>query len=182
MVNKLSELLANTVKIKCKLCNHEIVFDVEDENTFISKTLHQDFFGMRLITYRVQHVVNEERHLNAVLIDHKNLFRGHVDAYNVPLHEEEQSPVNNNEYMLLEEEIEIPISNKLIANFFIASLDGWILEVVKIPKSKTVAILKNIYEKIEESKKIYEIIPQPLNVLVADLECSVWVEGRTYII
>ncbi|MBN1330140.1 MAG: hypothetical protein JXA54_11760 [Candidatus Heimdallarchaeota archaeon] len=185
MENKITELLANVVYVKCKLCDAEMIFDVNDESSFLSKTEHQDFFGMRLSTYRVQHTVNGEKHINAFLIDHRNLFRGHVDAYKIPaLKEEEQfldfDDLNN--YMLLEEEIYTPESNNVLTNFFIASLDGWILEVVKIPKSKTEAILTSVFEKIEESKKIYEIIPQPLNVIIANLECIIWNEGRTYLI
>nr|NHJ87885.1 hypothetical protein [Asgard group archaeon] len=184
MTDEITGIYTNTVSIKCKLCNAEMIFDVDNSNSYLSKTEHQDFFGMKLVTYRVQHIINGEKHLNAVLIDNNNLFRGHVDAYRIPVFKEEQSlkTVDMSSYLLLEEEIKAPTSNDILTNFFVASLDGWILEVVKIPNSKTEAILKGIFEKIEESMRIYEVIPQPLNVIIANLDCFVWVQGRTHLI
>ena len=184
MTIKITETMVSQINIKCKLCNAEIMFDANDTSSFLSKTEHQDFFGMMLVTYRIQHVVNGEKHLNAVLIDKQNLFRGYIDAYTVPVLQEEQplSLTEFNNYLFLEENIESLPPNDVMTNFFVVNFNGWILEAIKTNSINTDAFLTNVFEKIEESRKIYNIIPQPLSVVIANLECYIWVVGNTHLI
>ncbi len=184
MTAKITQPITTEVKVKCKLCNANITFDVDNNASYLSKTKHLDFFGMMLITYRIQHIVNGEKHLNAVLIDQQNLFRGYIDAYKIPVKQEEKevNMIDYNNFMVLEEEIKPLVSSDIFTNFFIVNLNGWILEVVKLASIKTEAVLKNIFDKIEESKSIYENIPQPLSINVANLEFFIWIEGKTHLI
>jgi len=172
------------VNIQCKLCGAEITFDVNDTSSFLSKTEHQNFFGTTLVTYRVQHVMNKEIHLNAILLDDQNLFRGYIDAYKMPVlqKEEEVGFVDFSNFLLLENEVTPMPENEVFSNFFVVNLKGWILEVIKTSSLKTKTFLQNIFKKFIESKAIYENIPQPLNVAIADLECFLWTEGKTFII
>ncbi len=184
MTTKIAKTITTEVKVKCKLCDAEITFDVNDSESFLSKTEHQDFFGMMLITYRIEHVVNGEKHLNAVLIDQQNLFRGYIDAYKVPILQEEKEVkiIDFRNFLILEEEINPLVSSEIFTNFFIVNLTGWILEVAKLTSINTEAVLRNIFDKIEESKLIYENIPQPLNINVANLEFYIWILGSTHLI
>ena len=183
MSTELKEVIETQISVKCKICNEEIAFDVNDAASFLSKTDHPNFFGKILATYRIEHQVNGEKHLNAVLLDHQNIFRGYIDAYRIPILQEEQQLTFTNleSYILLEEEIETLLPNDNFTNFFIVNLSGWVLEVVKMSGIKTDAILKSIFDKIEESKNIYETIPQPLNVVIADLSCFIWTKGKTHL-
>ena len=183
METKATSAMSSQINVKCKICDMEIAFNCNDANSYLSRTEHKDFFGMQLITYRVQHQVNGEQHLNAVLIDSQNLFRGYVDAYIMPIIKDEQmGTINFSDFLILENDIEPMHPNKIFSNFIIMNLNGWVLEVSKIKGLKTDAILKNIQEKIVETKGIYEVIPQPLNIVIADLECFIWIEGRTHLI
>ncbi|MHA1761965.1 MAG: hypothetical protein ACTSXA_15245 [Candidatus Heimdallarchaeota archaeon] len=85
-------------------------------------------------------------------------------------------------FLLLENEIAPLPGNEVFSNFFVVNLKGWILEVIKTSSLKTRTFLQNIFKKFVESKNIYENIPQPLNVAIADLECFLWTEGKTFIV
>ncbi|NHJ47539.1 MAG: hypothetical protein FK733_07115 [Asgard group archaeon] len=184
MSSRTNELLTTQVTVKCKLCDEEISFDIADDASYLSKTDHKSFFGMMLKTYRIEHLVNGEKHLNAVLLDKQNLFRGYIDAYIIPVLQDEQQLgyVDLNSFLVLEQEIETLNPNAIFTNFFIVNLSGWILEIVKNKHVKTEAILEKIFEKIDESRKIYTVIPQPLTVKVANLDCYIWNKGRNYLI
>ncbi len=183
MSSKITKTITTGVQVKCKLCDANIIFDVNDSASFLSKTEHQNFFGMMLVTYRVQHIVNGEKHLNAVLIDQQNLFRGYIDAYKIPIMQEEKKVdlADFRNYLILEEEIYPLTSSDIFTNFFIINTTGWILEVAKLASINTEAVLRSIFDKIEESKTIYENIPQPLNIKVANLEFYIWIEGSTHV-
>lgn len=172
------------IDIKCKLCGAVIDFDIGNETTYLSKTEHQNFFGTQLFTYRVQHTVENEQHINAVLVDHQGNFRGYIDAYKETRYSAEQKldPKNLENFIHLGEEIETITNNTLLTNFFIINSVGWFLEVIKLPNINTNAVLERIYEKITESKRIYKEIPQPLKIVVADLDFYVWIEKTTFII
>ncbi|MBD3190359.1 MAG: hypothetical protein GF308_06930 [Candidatus Heimdallarchaeota archaeon] len=172
------------IDIKCKLCGTVIDFDISDETTYLSKTEHQNFFGTQLFTYRVQHTVGNEQHINAVLVDQKGHFRGYIDAYKEVAYSDEEKldPKNLENFIHLGEEIETITNNTLLTNFFIINSVGWFLEIVKLPTINTNAVLERVYEKIAESKQIYKEIPQPLKIVVADLNFYVWIEKATFFI
>jgi hypothetical protein len=163
----------------CQICNKKISLDISDESSYLSKTAHEEFFGMKLETFRIAHTIGSERHVNVVLIDHRGFFRGYVDSYKEALTEEQKprkSSGKKGQLVILGEEIETIIDDDLLNCFLLVDNTNWLLEVVKLHNMNTKEITHLLAERIEESKKVYNKLPKPIKVDIADLEFQVFVK------
>lgn len=160
-------------------------FDKDDESTFISCTKHKKFFGMELFSYRVMHtcLINNEKHINTILVDQTGLFRGYVDAYteNIELKKEiedtsEDFSSKYINYSKLSDNIPNIENNPLINLFlFFDTNNMWLLEIVKKDlELKSVELIKLITDKLLDIKKIYTKEPKSTKISIADLDLHLW--------
>lgn len=154
-------------------------FNIEDPQTFLSKTDKKEFFGMQLTTFRVFHDVNNERHHNAVLVDSEGSFRGHVDAYSELI---EQSTDEKMDYWLpanLDRLEEHKYCNILL---MMDKEEGWVLDIICPNNLRPIQIVKVIDRKMEEAREIYTVLPKTLVISIADITIEVFIHKNQYIL
>jgi len=165
--------LLTATEFICKVCGKAISFDITDEKTFISKTEHEDFFGMKLTTYRVSHDDERERHYNSVVVDHMGLFRGHRDAYSEPLHT--LDPTTERRYWVYhEDDTSGEPTNGIGLALLISRNQRWVVDIVCPSRMNASEIATLILDRVEEAWRIYNDIPQPMETHFADRDFYVW--------
>ncbi len=165
-------LLKSTTEFVCKVCGEIIRFNPEDPKTYLSKTQHEDFFGMRLTTYRVAHEVGRERHYNSIVVDDRNMFRGHRDAYSEIIGEE---ALPSEWYWVFgEESPAVDTLPEVNLALLVSRRDRWVVDI-KCPKGLVVTELVSLLvSKIEEAERIYSTPPEHLEIVAANLSLDVW--------
>ncbi len=176
-----------TTKFPCKLCNTEISFNINDPQTFLSKTQHESFFGMQLTTYRVAHTSssNMERHINVVLVDHAGYFRGYVDAYSEEIKKKEEFPRQRLKptFKILQERF--PNLNEHNLFNLLLVLDAkeyWALEIVAPQNLRVYPLLEFITRKYAEMEQIYTVLPAKVNASYADMELNLLLKDSKIIV
>ena len=165
--------LLTTTEFICKVCGKPITFDITDQGTFISKTDHEDFFGMKLTTYRVSHDDEKERHYNSVVVDHMGLFRGHRDAYSEPLHTLDPS-TERRYWVYHEDEKSGEPTNGIGLALLISRDQRWVVDIVCPARMNASEIATLILDRVEEAWRIYNDIPQPMETHFADRDFYIW--------
>lgn len=166
--------IAHTItEFKCRVCGEPQRFDLRDSSTFISKTDHEDFFGMKLTTYRVAHDSKDERHYNSVVVDHAGFFRGHRDAYAEPL-EDVHTSLDRNYWVFHEEVSPIEKTENVQLALLISRTDRWVIDIV-CPKNLNVSETATlVIDRVEEALRVYDAIPQPMEARIADMNIRAW--------
>ncbi len=165
--------LLSTTEFICKVCGKPIEFDISDDTTYISKTEHEDFFGMKLTTYRVAHDTDTERHYNSVVVDHVGLFRGHRDAYSEPIHPIDTS-TDRRYWVYHEDEISPEPTNGIGLALLISRDQRWIVDIVCPSNLNASEIATLVLDRIEEATRVYSSVPQPMEANIADMHLDVW--------
>ncbi|MFW9920960.1 MAG: hypothetical protein ACFFED_15270 [Candidatus Thorarchaeota archaeon] len=165
--------LLSTTEFICKVCGKPIEFDITKEKTYISKTEHEDFFGMKLTTYRVSHDDENERHYNSVVVDHMGLFRGHRDAYSEPIHALDPS-TERRYWVYHEDEKTGDPTNGIGLALLISRNQRWVVDIVCPTRMNASEIATLVLDRVEEAWRIYNDIPQPMETHFADLDFHVW--------
>ncbi|MDF1540187.1 MAG: hypothetical protein P1Q69_14935 [Candidatus Thorarchaeota archaeon] len=157
----------------CRICGEAIKFDPADSQTFMTKTEHEDFFGMKLMTFRVSHDVENERHTNSVVVDHMGLFRGHRDAFSEPLDKIDPS-IDRIYWVLHEDTPAIESTSNIKLAILINRTERWVVDVV-CPKSVNASEIATLaLDRVEEAWRVYNTIPQPMETRIADMGLHVW--------
>ncbi|MHA2119229.1 MAG: hypothetical protein ACW98J_09940 [Candidatus Thorarchaeota archaeon] len=160
----------------CQVCGETLSVDPEDEKTFLSKTDHEEVFGMQLVTYRVAHIAGNERHINAVILDHKGHFRGHRDSYSEMIQREDQPRINH--FWTIFQNVPCLSENRLVKLAFIADRkERWVLELVDPGDVKMRDLAFMAVDCVEEAERVSESLPSPLIVNMADRELVIWSRG-----
>ncbi|TXT57643.1 MAG: hypothetical protein BAJATHORv1_10346 [Candidatus Thorarchaeota archaeon] len=74
--------MKSTTTTRCKLCDEEIVFDIDDASTYLSKTETGNPLIGILYTVRVEHRYKEGvAHINVIVVDERGEYRAHKDCY-----------------------------------------------------------------------------------------------------
>jgi hypothetical protein len=166
-------MLRFTTEFTCKVCGEKLSFDLQDESSYLTKTGHEDFFGIQLTTYRVMHVKGDERHYNSVVVDQDGRFRAYRDAYTEPIDMEELAA--GGEYWLYHED---GTTEKSIAGTHLALLisktNRWIIDIQCPEKINITELVTLIMDRVEETYRVYSSPPQPLEMKFADLGLFVW--------
>lgn len=167
-------LQRSTTEFICKVCGEPMEFDISDEKTFVSKTEHEDFFGMKLTTFRVVHDSENERHYNSIVVDHVGLFRGHRDAYSENIHS--ISTTSEQGYWVYhEDERSGKPTNGILCALLISRDQRWVVDIVCPERLNASTIASLVLDSVEEAKLIYNAIPQPMETRLADLDFHIWV-------
>lgn len=167
----------SVTEFKCRVCGEPIKFDTKEPTAFISKSDHEDFFGMQLTTYRVSHDTKDERHFNTVIVDHAGMFRGHRDAYSEPL--SGTSPSIERDYWTFHEDSPpIEKTDNVALALLISRTDRWVLDII-CPKSLKVADTATlVIDRVEEAQQVYSDIPQPMEARIADMDIHAWISDK----
>jgi len=170
--------LAHTItEFKCRVCGEPLKFDIKDSSAFISKSEHEDFFGMKLTTYRVAHDSKKERHFNTIIVDHMGFFRGHRDAYTEPI--DATHPALDRNYWVFHEESEaIEKTKNVQLALLISRTDRWVIDVVCPKKMNVSETATMLIDRIEEAQRVYNDIPQPLETRIADMDIHAWISDK----
>lgn len=169
--------LLSTTEFTCKVCGKPIEFDIADHTTYISKTDHEDFFGMKLTTYRVAHDSENERHYNSVVVDHMGLFRGHRDAYSEPIDTIDTS-IDRRYWVYHEDETSTEPTNGIGLALLISRDQRWIVDIVCPAKLNASEIATLVLDRVEEANRVYNSIPQPMETNIADLHFHIWIAEK----
>ncbi len=167
--------IADTItEFKCRVCGEPLRFDLKDSSAYISKSGHEDFFGMKLTTYRVAHDTKDERHFNTVIVDHAGFFRGHRDAYTEPLDKISPS-IERNYWVFHEEGPTIDKTDNVTLALLISRTDRWVVDIVcpkRLNVSETATL---VIDRVEEASRVYDVIPQPMEARIADMDIRAWI-------
>jgi hypothetical protein len=173
-------VLRDATKFTCRVCGEPLRFDPWDESTYVSKTAHEDFFGMQLMTYRIVHESKNERHFNSVVVDQDGFFRGHRDAYVEPL---QTDTILDRDYWLFYEEHPSQPSNTINVALLISRRQRWIVDVVCPESLNAPELATLIMDRVEEAGRIYSRTPEHMEAKLADLDFHVWVsESRVFVV
>ncbi len=168
-------LTRTVTKFACRVCGAEIALDLKDSETFISQSDHDDFFGMKLTTFRVYHDTDHERHYNSVIVDQMGFFRGHRDAYIEPLEKLDTVTESTPDYWVYHEDT--PITKQLEHlqfAFLISRKHRWVVDIVSPKNLNATEMSYHVLNRLEEAACIYTELPQPLKVQFADLDIYCW--------
>jgi hypothetical protein len=167
----------NITEFKCKVCGEPLRFDMKDSTSFISKTDHEDFFGMKLTTYRVAHDSKKERHYNTIIVDHAGFFRGYRDAYSEPL-DTTHPTLDGNYWVFHEDSPTIERTENVQLALLISRTDRWVIDIV-CPKGLNVSETATLaIDRVEEAWRVYNDIPQPMEMKVADMNIHAWTSDK----
>lgn len=170
--------IASTItEFKCKVCGDPLKFDLRDPTSFISRSEHEDFFGMKLTTFRVAHDSANERHFNTIIVDHAGFFRGHRDAYKEPL-EITRKSLDGDYWVYHDESPTIEKTKNVALALLVNRKDRWVIDIVcpsnlNIPEISTIVI-----DRVEEAQRVYNDIPQPMESKIADMDIYTWTSAK----
>ena len=170
-------LAQHMTEFKCKVCGETLSFDLTDPSAFISKSEHEDFFGMKLTTYRVAHESAEERHVNTIIVDHAGLFRGHRDAYKEPLSKARTS-LERDYWVYHDESPEIERTKNVALALLVSRNDRWVIDIVCPSNLNASEIATLVIDRVEEAQRVYNKIPHPMEARIADMDMHVWVSEK----
>ncbi|MDH5647867.1 MAG: hypothetical protein OEZ01_17785, partial [Candidatus Heimdallarchaeota archaeon] len=121
----------------------------------MSKEDEKSFFGMTLNTFRVSHVTGLEKHINALLVDHKGFFRGHIDSYS------EKIEKDNKEYnRILKFTGDTEWSSSLFQYaIYINVLNQWTFELLPSGELNGLEFSNIMIERMNELERIYSSVP-----------------------
>ena len=159
----------------CQVCKELLFVDPEDERTFLSKTEHDQFFGMQLVTYRVAHTIGDEQHINTIILDQKGYFRGHRDSYSEKIRTSVIPRAKH--YWTIFQEVPSLSESRLVRMAFITDMrDRWVLELVAPEGIKIRELALMAVDRVEEAQRVYETPPDHLRVNIADHELEIWLK------
>ena len=168
-------LLRSVTEFTCRVCGKPLKFDPTDESAYISKTDHEDFFGMQLTTYRVAHDSENERHYNSVVVDHMGFFRGHRDAYAEPLDIIDYS-TDRTYWIFHEESPAIERTQNVGLALLINRSDRWVIDIVCPAKL-------NASEIATLNVKLLDILtPKEPNFSITKISSGFYSSGSIYIV
>lgn len=167
-------VVQHMTEFKCKVCGEKINLDLTDPSAFISKSEHDDFFGMKLTTYRVAHESKKERHVNTIIVDHAGFFRGHRDAYKEPLLET-SAPLDRDYWVYHDESPEIERTKNVALALLISRNDRWVINIVCPSNLNASEIATLVIDRVEEAQRVYNNVPHPLETRIADKDMYVWI-------
>lgn len=170
-------LAGSITEFKCRVCGEPLRFDLNDPKEFISKSDHEDFFGMKLTTYRVAHNARHERHYNSIIVDQAGFFRGHRDAYTEPL-EETPPSIDRNYWVYHDESATIEKTKNVTLALLISRTDRWVIDVVCPHNMNIPEIATLVIDRVEEAQRVYNNIPQPLETRIADMDIYAWISEK----
>ena len=164
----------------CQICSKPIIFSTKDPDTFVSKTEHDTFFGMQLTTYRVSHEVNNERHLNTVIVDHMGFFRGHRDAY-TETYDTIISSDDSNYWFKSTESPSLSVHRYLNMFMLIDRCERWVMNIIDSQGVNLLELARVIIDRVEEAEHIYEEKPNRMEITVAHHSLVLWISDSTII-
>jgi hypothetical protein len=138
------------------LCDEIIAFNVEDKKTFQSSTILEEFFSMKLSRFVVSHQLEEEEHVNVVIVDHDGKYRGHKDGYISKKSLQEKTEIFQvfADYQIDHDKIDV---------FLIINLSAKrIYEYINVIHVKLNSLTEKIDFFIKENQEIFEILPEEL--------------------
>jgi hypothetical protein len=160
-------------QFQCQLCKENLSVDPEDKKTYLSKTEHDEVFGMQLVTYRVAHTTGDERHINTIIVDHEGFYRGHRDSYSEKIRLEGLPSINH--YFTIFREVYALSKHQLVKLAFITDRrEKWVLEVVNPGRVKMRELALMAVDCVEEAERFCGSVPGPLTVEIADRELVIW--------
>ncbi|MEM2143239.1 MAG: hypothetical protein QXS20_10680 [Candidatus Thorarchaeota archaeon] len=165
--------LKGITEFHCAICKDTVRFDPTDEGTYESKSSEEDFFGMRLTTYRVSHMVGNEKHVNTVIVDRSGLYRGHKDVFSLNVGQQVE-PASRAWWLLKRGPKALTQHSHLEASLLMDLDECWVMEMVNTTAVRSVEMARLVMERIEEAHRIYETVPTTLTVSVAGQDVHVW--------
>lgn len=164
-------------EFKCKVCGETLSFDLTDPSAFLSKSEHEDFFGMKLTTYRVAHESGEEHHVNTIIVDQAGFFRGHRDAYKEPISKDRTS-LDRNYWVYHDDSPTIEVTKNVAFALLISRNDRWVIDIVCPNNLNVSEIATLVVDRVEEAERVYNKMPHPMEARIADMDMHVWVSEK----
>ena len=160
-------------EINCNLCQSNIVFNIEDDSTYINKTEKGTFYGTEIAVYRVSHLIEDKKHINAVIVDKKGFYRGFVDSYL------EEIETKGESYRILGKDasnLKLEKNNMFGAFIFINTKSKLIIDSFNDQNLKIIELSEIVIQRVKEASRIYKTQPEYYKLAIADKKFLVWIK------
>lgn len=180
------EIIPNSLdstEFTCLMCNAEVVFNIKDENTYLKKKINEKFLGKETFSYEVAHYYDNELHVNNVLVDNIGKFQDYLNTYKIKLENYAHADKKPQRFFKLSNEGQKPLENHPFFKIFLIfnTFNNWLFELVSPSQFKTVELTNLLYNKMEETFKVYSSFPDYLNIPVAEKNFHAWISGSNII-
>ena len=174
---------ANSTDFTCLMCGAEIIFNINDEKSYLKKKANEKFFGKETHSYEVAHYSNDELHVNNVLVDNYGKFQDYLTTYKVKLESYTHAEKKSQRFFKLSNRDQKPLETHpffkifLIFNIF----NNWLFELISPSHINAVELTNLLYSKMEETFKVYASFPDYLKIPVAEKTFHIWISGSNII-
>ncbi|MFX0023247.1 MAG: hypothetical protein ACFE9S_13050 [Candidatus Hermodarchaeota archaeon] len=173
----------NSTEFTCLMCNAEILFNINDENTYLKKKVNEKFLGKETYSYEVAHYHDNELHVNNILVDGFGKFQDYLNTYKIKLENYAHTEKKSQRFFKLSNEGQKPLESHPFFKIFLIfnTFNNWLFELVSPSQFNTVELTNLVYSKMEESFKVYSSFPDYLNIPIAENIFHVWISGSNII-
>lgn len=167
----------------CLMCDADVTFNIKDENTYLKKKVNEKFLGKETYSYEVAHYYDNELHVNNVLVDNYGRFQDYLNTYKIKLENYTHAEKKPQRFFKLSNEGLEPLETHSFFKIFLIfnTFNNWLFELVSPSQFNTVELTNLLYNKMEETFKVYSSFPNYLNIPVAEKTFHVWISGSNII-
>ena len=161
-MNNMNVIHLNDTDFHCKICNTRIRFNVNDDKSYMQKGETDSSFIGLLTRYMFKHEAENFDHVNVVIVDQNNQYRGHKDFYVLDKHLssilDSYKNISPEKFQLVEL---TPKTHTILELFLVVELNGkTILEFVNTHDFKTTTIVSLIIDFLMKNKSLYNKLPE----------------------
>lgn len=163
--------------INCNICKEKIIFNIEDDSTFITKKEKGTFYGTEIAVYRVFHEIENEKHINAVIVDKKGFYRGFVDSY---IEESVSETDDTQTFHVIKKDAHTgtQFNSDFIEGFlYINTSEFKVVESFGDENLNIESLAEIMVQRVTEGIKIYKNQPEYYKMSIADKKFYIWIEN-----
>ncbi len=167
----------------CLMCGAEVMFNINDENSYLKKNVNEKFFGRATCSYEVAHYFEDELHVNNVIVENNGQFQDYLNTYKIKLQNYNIVDNKAQNFYKLSNEGRKPLESHPIFNIFLVfnTFNNWVFELVSPSQINVMELINLLNIKVQETNKVYATIPEYLNVSIVEHNFHIWNSGDSFI-
>ncbi|MFX1374426.1 MAG: hypothetical protein ACFFA0_01310 [Promethearchaeota archaeon] len=173
----------DSTEFTCLMCGAEVIFNIKDKKSYLTKKVNEKFLGKETYSYEVAHYFDNELHVNKVLVDNFGKFQDYLNTYKIKLENYTNAEKESQRFFKLSNEGQKPLAEHPFFNIFLIfnTFNNWLFELVSPSQFNTVELTNLLYNKMEETFKVYSSFPDYLYIPVAEKTFHIWISGSNII-
>ena len=180
------EIGSNTsdpTEFNCLLCGAKIIFNINNEDSYIKKNPNEKLLGKELCSYEVVHLSKDEFHINNVIVENNGQFRDYLNTNIIPLEKYKISEDKNKKFYKISNENQKPLEIHPIFNIFLIfnTNNNWIFELVAPSLIDIMELTTLLNNKVQETLKEYSTKPEYFKISVLEEIYHIWNSGNNFI-